>query len=122
MLGFPTDCAPLPGATDRVVWCGHWAETPSYGTKLKMIRLFADAATPDAERAAFLASIPATYLLYPNDVSHPYSVDKHGGQHFLADFAHLPPPYLLPVYTNADFTIFHIAPRHSRAGRISSAR
>ena len=116
VLGFPTDCAPLPGATDRVVWCGHWAETPSYGTKLRMITLFADAATPDSERNAFLASIPATYLLYPDDVSHEGYTDKRGQTHQFADFAHHPPPYLQPVYANADFTIFHITP-DSRTGR-----
>ena len=71
VLGFPTDCAPLPGATDRVVWCGHWAETPAYGTKLQddhPLRGRRRRPTPNAPPSS--RSIPATYLLYPNDVSH----------------------------------------------------
>ena len=107
ILGFPTNCAYLPGATDHVVWCGHWAETPDYAKKIAAIARFADANTSDDERRAFLAGIPVTYLIYPNDVSHPY-IDKHGQQHHFADFGHQPPPYLQPTYANSDFTVFHI--------------
>jgi len=143
VLGLPNHCAPLPGATDRVVWCGHWAETPSYGLKIEAIARFAEVAIPDYDsqlqnpvppdvtldlsnesemrsflysdygrrfsRLRFLQSIPATYLLYPNDVSRPY-VDKQGRRHPFADFAHHPPPYLQPVYANPDYTIFRIVP------------
>ncbi len=110
VLSFPPLAAPLPGATDRVVWVGHWAETPEYGKKLLAFSRFADAATPDAARLAFLRSIPATYLLYPNDVSQLDYTDKEGVVHHEADFAHQTPPYLKAVYANKDFTVFHILP------------
>ncbi len=108
VLSFPPLAAPLPGATDRVVWVGHWAETPEYGEKLLAFSHFADAATPDAKRVAFLRSIPATYLLYPNDVSQLDYTDKRGLVHHYADFAHQVPSYLKTTYTNKDFTVFHI--------------
>ena len=109
VLSFPTLAAPLPGAADRIVWVGHWAETPDYGKKIIAFSRFADAATPDDRRRTFLAAIPATYLLYPNDVSMLDYTDKGGVRHHYADFAHHPPPYLPPAYANADFTIFRIA-------------
>jgi hypothetical protein len=108
VLSFPTLAAPLPGATDRVVWVGHWAETPSYGKKLRAFSHFADAATSDTARRTFLRSTPVTYLLYPNDVSQLDYTDKWGLVHHDADFAHRTPPYLQPVYANKDFTVFRI--------------
>jgi hypothetical protein len=106
VLTFPTLAASLPSETDRVVWVGHWGETPNYGEKLIALSHFADASTPDADRLAFLRSIPATYLLYPNNASQLDYTDNEGILHHDADFVHQTPPYLKAVYSNKDFTVF----------------
>lgn len=108
VLAFPTLAAEIPGAADRVVWVGHWAETPNYGRKIRALSYFAEAETPNAERVAFLRSLPADYLLYPNNVSQLGVSSPDGVFHPFADFVHQTPPYLQPVYQNKDFTVFRI--------------
>ena len=110
VVGFPTLCAALPGYAGRSVWAGHWAETPQYGTKVAQFTRFADANTPDSERRAFLAQTHAQYLFYPNDVSAMTFADKRGIVHRFADLARAPVPGTVPVYANAQFTIFRLPP------------
>ncbi len=110
VVGFPTLCAALPGYAGRTVWAGHWAETPQYGTKTTEFARFADALTPVSERQSFLAQTHAQYFFYPNDVSAMAFADKHGIVHHLADLAHTPIPGTVPVYANAQFTIFRLPP------------
>ncbi len=110
VVGFPTLCAALPGYAGRTVWAGHWAETPHYGAKVAAFARFADADTSDSERQAFLAQTRAQYLFYPNDVSALAFADKHSVVHRFADLAHSPVPGTVPVYANAQFTIFRLPP------------
>ncbi len=110
IVGFPTLCAALPGFAGRTVWAGHWGETPQYGTKVSEFAHFTEADTPDSERRAFLAQTHAQYLFYPNNVSAADFTDKHGMVHHLADLAHHPVSGTVPVYTNAQFTIFRLPP------------
>lgn len=110
VVGFPTLCAALPGYAGRTVWAGHWAETPQYGTKVTEFARFADALTPVSERQSFLAQTHAQYFFYPNDVSAMAFANKHGVVHRFADFAHAPIPGTVPVYANAQFTIFRLPP------------
>ena len=107
LVGFPTLCAALPGHTGRAVWAGHWGETPHYEDKIRQFSRFADMGTSDAERRAFLASTGAQFLLYPMVVA-PFT-DRRGRTHTYADFAHQPPPYLIPVYANKEYAVFRIA-------------
>ena len=109
VVGSPLLCASLPGYTDRTVWAGHWGETPHYATKFGEFVRFSDSQTPDDERLRFLRSTHAQYLLYANDVSAGY-VTKSGEQRHFVDLVHSPPPYLKIVYTNKDYTLFHIVP------------
>ncbi len=110
VVGDPTLCAALPGFAGRSVWAGHWAETPQYGTKVSQFARFADTETSDSERRAFLAGTHAQYFFYPNDVSAASFRDKHGVVHRYADLAHAPVAGTVPVYANAQFTIFRLPP------------
>jgi hypothetical protein len=110
VVGFPTLCAALPGFAGRTVWAGHWAETPHYGTKVAEFARFADAQAPDSERRVFLAQTHAQFLFYPNDVSGMAYADKNGVVHHFADLAHAPVSGTVPVYANAQFTIFRLPP------------
>ncbi len=108
VLGFPTLCTYLPGAAGRVVWVGHWCETLDYTGKVAAFGRFADSRTPPAARHRFLRATGAQYLLYFNDVSQMSFTDSSGARHNFADFAHAPPTDLVPVYRNADYTLFQI--------------
>lgn len=110
VVGFPNLCTALPGFAGRTVWAGHWGETPQYGAKVSEFAHFSEADTPDSERRAFLAATHAQYLFYPNDVSAGSFTDKHGLVHHLADLAHVPVSGTVPVYANAQFTIFRLPP------------
>ena len=107
VVGPPVLCAYLPGYTGHAVWAGHWGETPHYGQKVGEFVRFSDSETPDAARIDFLRSTRAQYLLYANDVSAGY-VTKSGFPRTFANFAQSPPPYLVPVYRNKDYTLFRI--------------
>ncbi len=107
VVGSPALCAYLPGYTGHPVWAGHWAETPRYAEKIQLFNRFSDSETPDADRQAFLRSTHARYLLYANDVSGGY-VTRRGEPRQFVDLAHVPPPYLVPVYRNKDDTLFRI--------------
>ena len=64
---------------------------------------------PDSLRIAFLRETHAQYLLYP---THTDGIrtrrSPDGTVYSIVDFAAAPPPYLTKVYSNPDFTIFHI--------------
>jgi hypothetical protein len=107
IVGPPVLCAYLPGYTGHAVWAGHWGETPDYAGKLSQFLRFSDSQTTDQERQSFLRSTRAQYLFFPNDVSTGY-VTKSGEARQFTDFAHSPPPYLKPVHTNKDYTVFQI--------------
>lgn len=110
IVGFPDYCTALPGFAGRTVWAGHWGETPHYGTKVAEFARFSDADTSDSARRAFLAATHAQYLFYPNDMSASGFRDKRGRVHHWADLAHSPVSGTVPVYANAQFTIFRLPP------------
>lgn len=107
IVGPPGYCAYLPGTAGRVVWAGHWAETPSYGSKeLEFDEAF-DRNTSEADRQQFLQSTRANYLFYPNDMSEA-TYRRHGEVHSFAELTAPLPASLTPVYRNEEFTIYKI--------------
>jgi hypothetical protein len=107
IVGFPGLCTYLPGETGRVVWAGHWAETPHYGDKdTEFADAFDQLATEDA-RHTFLLGTKAQYLFYPNDLSQA-SFKRHGVLHYWVELTKAPPPYLTQVYKNELFTVYQI--------------
>jgi len=107
VVGFPGLCTYLPGEAGRAVWAGHWAETPSYGTKDREFADAFDAAASDTDRAAFLHSTKAQYLFYPNDVSQA-TFKRHGEIRTFVQLTAAPPSYLTQVYKNDTFTVYMI--------------
>ncbi len=107
IVGFPGLCTSLPGEAGRAVWAGHWAETPSYGTKDREFADAFDAAASEADREAFLHSTKAQYLFYPNDVSQA-TFKRHGEIHTFVQLTAAPRPYLTQVYKNDTFTVYLI--------------
>ena len=107
IVSLPGLCTYLPGEAGRVVWAGHWAETPQYGTKDRQFADAFDRAAPGDARRAFLAETGAQYLFYPNDVS-TATFKRRDGLHQFVELTAAPPPYLNPVYRNATFTVYRI--------------
>jgi hypothetical protein len=107
IVGFPGLCTYLPGETDRVVWAGHWAETPHYGDKdAEFADAFDQFASEDV-RHTFLLGTKAQYLFYPNDLSKA-SFQRHHERHYWVELTKAPPPYLTQVYKNDLFTVYRI--------------
>jgi hypothetical protein len=109
LVGQPFYCLYIAALTGHPVWAGHWSETPDDPGKIAEFNVFADTATPDNDRRAFLASTGAQYLYYPNEMAQtPPRTDRFGIAHTFVDFAAHPPPYLLPVFENKEISIFKI--------------
>ena len=107
IVGFPGLCTYLPGEAGRVVWAGHWAETPHYGGKdAEFANAFDRGASEDA-RHMFLLNTKAQYLFYPNDLSKA-SFKRRDGLHYWVELTAAPPPYLTQVYKNDLFTVYRI--------------
>ena len=108
VVGPPGYCTYLPGEAGRVVWAGHWAETPQYGGKDHQ---FADAfdriASEDA-RHQFLLGTKATYLFYPNVIAPRDTFKRRDGLHHWVELTQPPPSYLREVYKNGTFTVYEI--------------
>ena len=108
VVGPPGYCTYLPGEAGRVVWAGHWAETPQYGGKDHQ---FADAfdriASEDA-RHQFLLGTKANYLFYPNVIAPRDTYRRRDGLHHWVELTPSPPPYLREVYKNGTFTVYEI--------------
>ncbi|MGO8671075.1 MAG: hypothetical protein ACLQVD_06905 [Capsulimonadaceae bacterium] len=118
VVSMPSLAIYVPAFSGHAVWAGHWSETPDYTDKVRAIAKFTDSNTPDSDRQDFLRSLPVTvqYLLYPNKVDGLQYTSGLGAVHTFADFVAAPPPYLVAVYSNKDFTIFRID--LSRAGAV----
>jgi hypothetical protein len=106
VAGFPPLCLYLPARTGRAVWAGHWGETPDYGSKIGQFVDAMNSTTTDSDRQAFLTSTAAQYLLYLNHPP-PFPAAHHKSI-VLADLAAHPPAYLVPVFSNANYTVFRI--------------
>jgi len=107
IVGFPGLCTYLPGEAGRVVWAGHWAETPRYGHKDAEFADAFDQIAPDDARHRFLLGTKAHYLFYPNDVSKA-TFKRRDGLHRFVELTQAPPPYLTQVYKNEMFTVYKI--------------
>ena len=107
IVGFPGLCTYLPGETGRVVWAGHWAETPHYGAKDAEFADAFDQLASDDARHTFLLGTKAQYLFYPNDLSKD-SFQRHHVRHYWVELTKAPPPYLTQVYKNDLFTVYRI--------------
>jgi hypothetical protein len=108
VVGFSSQCAYIPGLADRRVWCGHWGETPHFGERDQQFLTFADAATSDASRKAFLRGTNARYLIYPIAAKRGGYMTSEGEWHRFADFSKKRPTYLTAVFANDGYTIFRV--------------
>ncbi len=107
VVGFPGLCTYLPGEAGRVVWAGHWAETPRYGGKDSEFANAFDQIASDDARHTFLIGTKAQYLFYPNDISKA-TFKRRDGLHHWVELTQAPPPYLTQVYKNDLFTVYRI--------------
>jgi hypothetical protein len=107
VVGPPSLCTYLPGEAGRVVWAGHWGETPHYGRKDAEFADAFDRITPNDVRHLFLRGTKATYLFYPNDISKA-TFKRPDGLHHWVELTPSPPPYLRQVYKNDTFTVYRI--------------
>lgn len=98
-----------PGATGRKVYCGHWGETPDYGTRLLEVSSLLYPETTDAQRIALLRKMKVQYLLF-SQTEYADRIDNNSAQK-LALFFRKPvslPPYLQLVYQNRDANVFRV--------------
>lgn len=89
-VGIPWRMMFVPAYCDRRVWCGHWGETPDYGTKVKALNRFSEGRVADPRQ--FLKDTGANYLVWP----------------YAPGSLPAPPPYLQPVYSNNSYIIYRI--------------
>ena len=108
IVGPPGYCTYLPGEAGRVVWAGHWAETPHYGRKDAEFADAFDRITSDGARHQFLRETRAQYLFYPNAISPRDTFSRRDGLHHWVELSASTPPYLTPVYKNEMFTVYEI--------------
>ena len=108
VVGLPGLCTYLPGEAGRVVWTGHWAETPHYGLKDAEFADAFDRLAPKEARHLFLLSTKAQYLFYPNEIAPTDTFKRRDGLHHWAELTQAPPPYLREVYKNGTFTVYEI--------------
>ena len=108
VVGLPGLCTYLPGEAGRVVWAGHWAETPHYRTKDDEFADAFDRIAPDYGRHQFLLSTKAQYLFYPNEIAPADVFKRRDGIHHWVELTKAPPPYLREVYKNGTFTVYEI--------------
>ena len=108
VVGLPGLCTYLPGEAGRVVWAGHWAETPHYGRKDQEFADAFDRIAPDYGRHQFLLSTKAQFLFYPNEIAPTDVFKRADGPHHWVELTKAPPPYLREVYKNGTFTVYEI--------------
>jgi len=108
VVGLPGLCTYLPGEAGRVVWAGHWAETPHYGRKDKEFADAFDRIALDDGRHQFLLSTKAQFLFYPNEIAPTDVFKRPDGMHHWVELTKAPPPYLRQVYKNGTFTVYEI--------------
>ncbi|CEK14031.1 hypothetical protein [Chthonomonas calidirosea] len=95
----------LPGYTGRHVYCGHWGETPDYGSKLKELMNFGLESTSDAERIALLERMHVQYLLFSQKA--PDDMDADRLYPIFRGLSPLP-SYLKEVYSNQEASIYRV--------------
>ena len=103
----------VPAVAGNVVYNGHWGETPNFGRKLAEMQAFFGADTPDDERVALLQGNNIRYVLQLNALSRNDLKDADGTVFYSpAPWpARAPaPPYLAPVYANAEVTLYRFTP------------
>ena len=108
VVGPPGYCTYLPGEAGRVVWAGHWAETPHYGRKDAEFADAFDRVASDYGRHQFLLDTKAQYLFYPNEITPTDTFKRRDGPHHWVELTKVPPPYLREVYKNGSFTVYEI--------------
>lgn len=96
-----------PGLIDRHVYCGHWGETPDFGSKLQDIMNVALGRTLDETRRELLRKMHVRYLLFSqksaNDEAADATQPQFRGLLPLPDYLHL-------VHSNADADVYEVAP------------
>ena len=107
IVGLPGLCTYLPGEAGRVVWAGHWAETPQYGSKDHQFADAFDGLASEDARHRFLLRTNAQYLFYPTDISK-LTFKRRDGLHHWVELISPPPAYLRQVYKNGTFTVYEI--------------
>ncbi|MCS6775126.1 MAG: hypothetical protein RMJ43_13030 [Chloroherpetonaceae bacterium] len=98
-----------PGMTGRKVYCGHWGETPNYGTRLLEVSSLLYPETTDAQRTALLRRMKVQYLIF-SQREYAGRIDNNSAQ-ALAPFFQQPsqlPLYLELVYQNRDASVFRV--------------
>lgn len=101
-----------PGLIHRNVYCGHWGETPDFGSKLKDLRDLELASTTEEARRALLRKMKVRFLLFSQKPARDSSSDATA----FADAAlpifrgRLPlPPYLQLVHSNEDADVYAVS-------------
>lgn len=95
-----------PGLIDRRVYCGHWGETPNFGSKLKDVMDLELATTTDAARRALLRRMGVRYLVF----SQKSADDPFADSHLPLFRGRLPmPAYLTLVYSSKDADVYAVS-------------
>jgi len=103
----------VPAIAGNVVYNGHWGETPDFVRKLGEMLAFFKANASDEKRVALLQSNDVRYVLQLNALSREDLKDADGTVVYACAPwpARAPaPPYLTPVYANAEVTIYRFTP------------
>ena len=95
----------VPGTIHRNVYCGHWGETPDYGSKLSQLMRFQTPAAPEEFRIEMLRKMHVQYLLFSQKHNQPASDVPF--QPFLSDSA-IVPSYLKLVHSNPDADVYKV--------------
>ncbi len=102
-----------PGLIGRRVYCGHWGETPDFGSKLTEMRDLELGRTTDDTRKALLRKMKVRFLLFSQKPVRDESLEAT----IFADSAlplfrgRLPlPPYLQLVHSNDDADVYEVSP------------
>lgn len=98
-----------PGLTHRAVYCGHWGETPDYGTKLAEVSRLLQDRTSDEERIALLKKMKVQYLIFSQKSS--VASDERLNRLMPVFRDQAPTPrYLKLKYSNQDADVYEFAP------------
>lgn len=98
-----------PGLIHRKVYCGHWGETPDFGSKLNTMSRFTHPMTDDTERQAILRSMKVDYLLF-SQLRVADEMDNKSAEKAAPMFRGLTelPDYLEKVYSNEDAAVYRV--------------
>lgn len=103
ILAFPGFASLVPAYTGGRVYYGHWGETVGFGAKLSQVSDFFSSGMPDQERRIFLEERAVTYVVG-------YHWGPYGRWGFV-DFRAEPPPYLEPVFSSEELTLYRVKQR-----------